>query len=100
MLKASLQDECCRIPYVKHNPRVIHQAGYDTWYAARIAELNLRRQKSIHKQHLDLKTVQMFTAWVKIIVLACISEIYGQGENRYHSITHISTVAANILVDL
>lgn len=79
---------------------MIHQAGYETWYAARTAELNLKRQKSIHKQCLDLKTVQMFTAWVKIIVLACISEIYGQGENRYLSITHLSTVAVNILVDL
>lgn len=42
----------------------------------------------------------MFTAWVKIIVLACVSEIYGQGGNKYHSITHLSTVAVNILVDL
>lgn len=79
---------------------MIYQAGYGTRYAAGIAELNLRRQKSIHKQRSDLKTVQMFTAWVKIIVLACISEIYGQGENRYHSINHLSTVAVNILVDL
>lgn len=89
-----------RIPDAKHNPCVIRQAGYSTWYAARIAKLNLRRQKSIHKQCLDLITVQTFTAWVKIIVLACISEIYGQGENRYHSITHLSIAAGNILADL
>lgn len=88
----------CRIPDAKRNPCVICQAGYGAWYAARIAKLNLRRQKSIHKQRLDLITVQTLTAWVKIIVLACISEIHGQGENRYHSITHLSTVAVNMLL--
>lgn len=90
----------CRIPDANRNPCVICQTGYGTWYATRIAKLNLRRQKSINKQCLDLVTVQMLTAWVKIIVLACISEIYSQGGNRYHSITHLSTVAVNILADL
>lgn len=90
----------CRFPDANCNPCVVCQAGYGAWYATRIAKLNLGRQKLIHKQCLYLVTVQMFTAWVKIIVLACISEIYSQGENRYHSITHLSTVAVNILADL
>lgn len=42
----------------------------------------------------------MFTASVKIIVLAFISKIYGQGENGYYSISHLSKAAVNILADL